>query len=115
MTLGGEKITGHASGDFHRLNFDFFFQNLLTTNDYYNQNKQLKHNSNTTQTNNYDVYGRYYSNDWFSIEGIGRKRKTSLLRYFGSLDQISKASSQDLKKVQGIGKKIADLIYYSLN
>ena len=50
-----------------------------------------------------------------SIEGIGKKRKTSLLRYFGSLDQISKASSQDLKKVQGIGKKIADLIYYSLN
>jgi len=50
-----------------------------------------------------------------SIEGIGKKRKTSLLRYFGSVYQISRASSQDLKKVQGIGKKTADLIYSSLN
>lgn len=50
-----------------------------------------------------------------SIEGIGKKRKTSLLRYFGSVYQISRTSSQDLKKVQGIGKKTADLIYSSLN
>jgi len=46
-----------------------------------------------------------------NIYGIGKKKKRSLLRYFGSVSQISKASYEDLVSVKGIGKSYAELIY----
>ena len=46
-----------------------------------------------------------------SIRGLGDVRKQILLRYFGSLEQIKRASKQDLKKVVGIGPKNAEVIY----
>ena len=45
------------------------------------------------------------------INGIGENKKKILLRYFGSVEQIKRASAQDLNKVLGIGVKMADLIY----
>ena len=45
------------------------------------------------------------------IEGIGNKRKRDLLNFFGSVEQIKSASLQDLMKVSGISKKIAEKIY----
>ena len=48
------------------------------------------------------------------IEGVGKKRKTTLLRYFGSVNQISKANIQDLMKVEGIGKVTAQTIHKNL-
>tara|TARA_B100001013_G_scaffold176658_1_gene106179 strand:+ start:3074 stop:4900 length:1827 start_codon:yes stop_codon:yes gene_type:complete len=47
--------------------------------------------------------------------GVGKKRKSALLRYFGSLDQVSKASSQDLMKVPSIGKKTAETVFTNLH
>ena len=46
-----------------------------------------------------------------NIYGVGKKKKRSLLRYFGSVSQISKASYEDLVSVKGIGKSYAELIY----
>ena len=45
------------------------------------------------------------------IESVGIERKRSLIRFFGSFEQISKASTKDLMKVRGIGKKTADIIF----
>ena len=43
--------------------------------------------------------------------GIGKEKKQSLLRYFGSVKQISRAGKEDLLSVPGIGIKNAETIY----
>jgi excinuclease ABC subunit C len=50
-----------------------------------------------------------------ALESVGIERKRALLRFFGSLDQISKASTKDLMKVRGVGKKTADIIFRNLH
>ena len=49
------------------------------------------------------------------LRGIGDKRKKLLLRYFGSLKQIKRASVDDLSQVCGIGKATAQSIYQQLH
>ena len=46
-----------------------------------------------------------------SLTGVGPIRKRSLLRYFGSIEQIKSASVEDLSQVSGIGNNIAKLIF----
>ena len=52
-----------------------------------------------------------------NLPGIGRERKKSLIRYFGSVDQIERANVNDLKSVEGIGiqlaKEIHNFFHYS--
>ncbi len=50
-----------------------------------------------------------------SLSGIGKVRKKLLLRYFGSLEQIRRASVDDLCEVSGIGKNIAESIYREIH
>ncbi len=50
-----------------------------------------------------------------SIQGVGSKRRHALLRYFGGLQEIQRASVQDLSKVPGISEKTASDIYNSLH
>ena len=50
-----------------------------------------------------------------TIESVGIERKRALLRFFGSFDQISKASTKDLMKVRGVGKKTANIIFRNLH
>jgi len=50
-----------------------------------------------------------------SIELVGAERKKALLRFFGSLEQIKKASPKDLMKVRGVGRKTADIIFRNLD
>ncbi len=47
------------------------------------------------------------------IEGIGNSRKKALLHFFGGIDAIKAASIEDLIKVQGISKSVAEKIWYS--
>ena len=49
-----------------------------------------------------------------SLIGIGVKRKKLLIRYFGSVEQIKRASAEDLINVPGLGKKTAISIYNQL-
>lgn len=49
------------------------------------------------------------------LTGIGDKRKKLLLRYFGSLQQIKRASIEDLSGVAGIGQSTAQSIYKQLH
>ena len=49
------------------------------------------------------------------LSGIGRARKKILLRYFGSIEQIKRASVDDLREVSGIGKNTAEKIYKAMN
>jgi len=50
-----------------------------------------------------------------TIESVGIERKRALLRFFGSFDQITKASLKDLTKVRGVGKKTANIIFRDLH
>ena len=45
------------------------------------------------------------------VEGVGVKRKSDLLKYFGSVEDITEATLDDLQKVDGISKKTAEKIY----
>ena len=50
-----------------------------------------------------------------NLSGIGTKRALALLKSFSSIERIMSASPDDLKKVQGIGKKLADNIFSILH
>ena len=45
------------------------------------------------------------------IEGVGDKRRRNLLRYFGGLQEIRRASVEDIAKVPGISRDLAKRIY----
>ena len=45
------------------------------------------------------------------IEGIGKTRRIRLLKYFGSLDKIKKATVEEMEKVDGMNKKIAENVW----
>lgn len=48
------------------------------------------------------------------IPGIGEAKKKALLKYFGSLKKIKEATSQELQKVPGISKTLAEVIIEQL-
>ena len=45
------------------------------------------------------------------VKGLGEKRKKALLLHFGSIDSIKNASLNDIANVDGIGLKIAKMIF----
>jgi excinuclease ABC subunit C len=49
------------------------------------------------------------------IPDIGESRKKALLKYFGSAQQVKNATIEELQKVPGIGKEIAEKIYTRLS
>lgn len=49
------------------------------------------------------------------LSGVGAKRKKHLLRYFGSMEQIKRASIDDLCEVSGIGKNTAKSIFKEIH
>ncbi|MDO8747025.1 MAG: helix-hairpin-helix domain-containing protein, partial [Thermodesulfovibrionales bacterium] len=48
------------------------------------------------------------------IQGIGEKRRLALLRHFGSIEGIRKASVYDIAGIKGFNKKIAEKVIESL-
>lgn len=51
-----------------------------------------------------------YHSSLDKIPGIGQKKKKSLLNYFGGIEEVKNATLKDLMKVEGINKKIAEII-----
>ncbi|MBR9869536.1 MAG: excinuclease ABC subunit UvrC [Gammaproteobacteria bacterium] len=49
------------------------------------------------------------------IEGVGPKRRRELIRYFGGIQGIRKAGVEEIAKVQGISKALAETIYAALH
>lgn len=49
------------------------------------------------------------------IEGLGPKRRQALLKAFGGLQGIQAASADEMTKISGISKKMAQLIYNHLH
>ena len=50
-----------------------------------------------------------------SVPGIGRKRKSAMLRHFGSAKDALRASAEELAAVQGISARLARRIHQHLN
>lgn len=50
-----------------------------------------------------------------NISGIGPKRRKEMLQYFGGLQEVMRASVEDLAKVPGISKKMAEEVYSALH
>ena len=50
-----------------------------------------------------------------NIPGVGAKRRRELLRYFGGLQEVVRASENELIKVPGISEKTAADIYQALH
>ncbi|WP_166263658.1 excinuclease ABC subunit UvrC [Marinobacter caseinilyticus] len=49
------------------------------------------------------------------IEGVGAKRRRELIRYFGGIQEIRKAGVDEITKVKGISKALAESIYAALH
>lgn len=49
------------------------------------------------------------------LPGVGPKRRTELLKHFGSLQRIGEASLEDLMAVQGINRTVAEAVYRGLH
>ena len=49
------------------------------------------------------------------IEGVGPKRRRELLRFFGGVKEVERASVAELMRVSGISKKVAETIYSTLH
>ena len=46
-----------------------------------------------------------------NIIGIGNKRKINLLKHFGDIEKIKKASIEEIVTVKGLNKKVAKVVY----
>lgn len=55
------------------------------------------------------------SSELLEIEGIGKQRATTLLKHFGSIPKIKKATAQELCEIKGITPKIAESIIKHFN
>ncbi len=49
------------------------------------------------------------------IPGIGPARRKALLKHFGSLKNIRQAALEELAEVEGMNRKTAEVLYFSLN
>ncbi|MFE8069827.1 excinuclease ABC subunit UvrC [Marinobacteraceae bacterium S3BR75-40.1] len=49
------------------------------------------------------------------IEGVGPKRRRELIHYFGGLQGIRKASVEEMTKVRGVSRQLAETIYAALH
>jgi len=50
-----------------------------------------------------------------AIPGVGEKRRRELLRQFGGLQELQRASVEDIAKVPGIGKALSQQIFRALH
>lgn len=50
-----------------------------------------------------------------NIVGIGKTRKINLLKHFGDIEKIKKASVEEITSVKGLNKKVAEAVYNKFN
>ena len=95
----GESITADQSNVFHR-----FIQEIRDETHRYAITIQKKKMRRASLKSSLD-----------DLSGVGVVKKKNLLRYFGSMEQIRRASIDDLCEVPGIGKNSAKSIYKEIH
>ena len=95
----GEKITVDHTSIFHQ-----FIQEIRDETHRYAITIQKKKMRKTSIKSSLD-----------DLSGVGKARKKLLLRYFGSVEQIRRASVDDLCEVSGIGKNTAKSVYKEIH
>jgi len=59
----------------------------------------------------HNLHRRNMEKSWLDqVEGIGEKRRNSLLAHFGSMEKIMNATVEELAEVNGMNKKVAEKI-----
>lgn len=58
-----------------------------------------------------NLRGKALKSSISKIEGVGEQKANALLKHFKSVEAISKASTTELMKVDGIGENLAKIIY----
>jgi excinuclease ABC subunit C len=56
-----------------------------------------------------------FSSQLDTVPGIGKTRRTALLKHFGGIDGIKKAGREQLAQAPGISGKLADAIFTALH
>ena len=56
-----------------------------------------------------------FSSQLDAVSGIGKARRTALLKHFGGIDGIKKAGREQLAQAPGISDKLADVIFTTLH
>jgi len=95
----GQIISVKEGSVFHN-----FIQEIRDETHRYAITSQRKKRSKTTIKSSMD-----------GLSGVGPQRKQQLLRYFGSIEQIKRASIEDLCEVSGIGKNTATSIFQEIH
>ena len=95
----GESITVDQSSVFHQ-----FIQEIRDETHRYAITIQKKKMRRTSLKSSID-----------DLSGVGDIRKKNLLRFFGSMEQIKRASVDDLCEVPGIGKNSAKSIFKEIH
>lgn len=95
----GKSLTIDPSSNFHH-----FIQEIRDETHRYSITVQKRKMRKTSLSSSLD-----------QLSGVGNARKKILLRYFGSLEQIKRASVEDLCEVSGIGKNTAESIYREIH
>jgi excinuclease ABC subunit C len=55
------------------------------------------------------------SSELDKIPGIGKAKKKNLLRHMGSLKRVKAATMEELMAVNGIGRELAEKIFFHFN
>ena len=58
---------------------------------------------------------RNLKSDLDNVTGIGEKRRSALLKHFGSVEKIKSATPEELSKVPGMNRSAAEAVFARLN
>ena len=124
LGIEGVRLLGVAKGSTRKAGFETLFFDNSTTELVLNSDSGALHliQHIRDEAHRFAVTGHKQRRDkkrntstLEDIPGVGAKRRRELLRHFGGLHEVKRASAEDLARVPTISKKIAEDIYSALH